>query len=706
MRIYKMTATFGKLEHETLTLEPGLNIIEAPNEWGKTTWCAFLITMFYGLDTRAKTTKTALADKEKYVPWSGSPMSGRIDLNWNGRDITIERSTKGRTPMGQFRAYETQSGIAIPELTAANCGVQLLGVEQSVYRRTGFIRQSEMPVIQDDALRRRLNALVTTGDETGDSDRLAAELKDLKNKCRYNRSGLLPQAENQKRELEEKRIELESLQLHSRKLKERLGEVKTWLRALENHEDALQYAAAEINARSVAEARDQRDQAEEKMTQLEQLCVGQPNREELEAKIRQIQTFREDLENFRIAETAVYQPTVPVPPEVFRGMTLEQAENMTEADCRNHERLRRGKRELLFLIPAFVCLLLGALALGMKVWAGAALLPAVLILLILGLRRRSARQQEQERLERKYGSGDPSRWMEMLRNYKAEDAAFAQAMQEYRGIRGDLDIRAAFLQKQREALFGSQSPERVLETWMQMLRRQENYEAACRDYFQLQKHLKTLQDLAGADVRKPAMEDTLTYSPEETQKLLAEAQAEQQRLQNRLGQYQGRMEALGDADALQRQLQEVEERVGRLEEIYEAAALALETLSQAKQELQRKFAPRISQRARDLLAQLTSGRYDRLTLGEDLSLLAGAGQEETLREILWRSDGTVDQLYLALRLAVAEELIGEVPLVLDDAFIRFDDTRLAAALEILKQESLQKQVILFTCQHREKELLA
>ena len=43
MRIYKMTATFGKLEHETLTLEPRLNVITAPNEWGKSTWSAFLL---------------------------------------------------------------------------------------------------------------------------------------------------------------------------------------------------------------------------------------------------------------------------------------------------------------------------------------------------------------------------------------------------------------------------------------------------------------------------------------------------------------------------------------------------------------------------------------------------------------------------------------------------------------------------------------
>jgi hypothetical protein len=172
MKIYSMTATFGKLEHETLTLQPGLNIIEAPNEWGKSTWCAFLVTMLYGLDTRAKTTKAALADKERYAPWSGTPMSGRIDLNWNGRDITIERASKGRTPMGIFRAYETATGLDIPELTAANCGQTLLGVERSVFTRSGFLRFSDLPVTQDDALRHRLNALVTTGDESGAAEAL------------------------------------------------------------------------------------------------------------------------------------------------------------------------------------------------------------------------------------------------------------------------------------------------------------------------------------------------------------------------------------------------------------------------------------------------------------------------------------------------------------------------------------------------------
>ena len=195
MRILSMTATFGKLEHQTLTLEPGLNILEAPNEWGKSTWCAFLVAMLYGIDTSERSTKATLANKEHYAPWSGTPMSGRIELEWNEKNITVERHTRGRLILGEFRAYETDSGIDVPELSATNCGQMLLGVERSVFLRSGFIRLSDLPVTQDDALRRRLNNLVTTGDESGAGDKLSQKLRDLKNKCRHNRTGLLPQAE-------------------------------------------------------------------------------------------------------------------------------------------------------------------------------------------------------------------------------------------------------------------------------------------------------------------------------------------------------------------------------------------------------------------------------------------------------------------------------------------------------------------------------
>jgi uncharacterized protein YhaN len=164
------------------------------------------------------------------------------------------------------------------------------------------------------------------------------------------------------------------------------------------------------------------------------------------------------------------------------------------------------------------------------------------------------------------------------------------------------------------------------------------------------------------------------------------------------------METLGSADAIQKELDVVRQRIVKLEQTYSALEYAQNALTAARAELQRRFAPRITKRTQELFAKLTGGRYNRLTLGEDLSVQAGATGEDTLRSQQWRSDGTIDQLYLALRLAVAQELTPKAPLVLDDALVRFDDDRLTAAVDILRQEAENKQVILFTCQGREKNL--
>lgn len=59
---------------------------------------------------RATRENQNLPAKERYRPWDGSSMEGAIDLIWNGRAVTIERRSQGRTPMGVFRAYETESG--------------------------------------------------------------------------------------------------------------------------------------------------------------------------------------------------------------------------------------------------------------------------------------------------------------------------------------------------------------------------------------------------------------------------------------------------------------------------------------------------------------------------------------------------------------------------------------------------------------------
>lgn len=703
MRIYKMTATFGKLEHETLTLEPGLNIITAPNEWGKSTWCAFLLAMLYGLDTRVKSTKTTLADKERYQPWSGSPMSGRIDLNWNGRDITIERSTKRRVPLGEFRAYETASGLPVEELTAANCGAMLLGVEQTVYRRAGFIRFSDLPVTQDEALRRRLNALVTTGDESGAADRLAAQLKDLRNKCRYNKSGLLPQAEAQLEQLEQKLTELESLDIQSKKLRERIEDVKTWLKQLYNHQQALAYEKQASDAVQVAQARDAMTRAEETLNQMEALCASLPPRMETEEKVRELRSFRDQWNAIREEErNAPSQPQKPEMPNPFTGLTAEDARAMAREDAKQLTQLSGGKLPLVLMAVGIVGLLAAGVLMNLTAYAFAALAGAAgLASLLLGVWQYTQGRRQTASIVEKYGTADWKQWTVPIAEFEQAVENYSEELKTYQEVTSDLEVRLMVLRKRRDSLCGLQEPEEVLEFWQQAQRQWESCEQSRLEAALARQHYEALSSMV-RPVEKPAFQDNLTQNEAETANLLAECAAEQQRLQNRLGQYQGRMEILGSVQELGLQRKRVADRISRLEETYEALTIALDTLSQARSSLQRRFAPRITQRAQEILSALTENRYHSLTMGEDFSLQAGAGQEDVLHDAIWRSDGTVDQLYLSLRLAVAEELTPEAPLVLDDALVRFDDGRMAQALKILKEMAKNKQVICFTCQNREK----
>jgi uncharacterized protein YhaN len=163
------------------------------------------------------------------------------------------------------------------------------------------------------------------------------------------------------------------------------------------------------------------------------------------------------------------------------------------------------------------------------------------------------------------------------------------------------------------------------------------------------------------------------------------------------------MEHLPEPERLQQRLNQTRRRLSELELTQQAIDCALDALETAKTELQRRFAPRIAQRAGYFLGRLTGGVYDRIQIGEDLSVQAARNNETTLRSPQWRSEGTGDQMYLALRLAVWEVLAPECPIVLDDALIRFDQERMERAMDLLQELSEKRQILLFSCQEREKE---
>ena len=322
-----------------------------------------------------------------------------------------------------------------------------------------------------------------------------------------------------------------------------------------------------------------------------------------------------------------------------------------------------------------------------------------LVLAIVMIGKQKKVQAQKTALCIRYGTDDPAQWVTLAAKYLADWNHYEQALQLLRTQRQELDSRRETLQQQAKALSGSSRSQ-----WQEVLSCWDAFADAKRNAELAEHHYKTLQSVVKT-APAPTKADELTCSELQTVQYLSEATYEQQQLQQKLGQYQGQMEALGSRDGLQKELDTVNRRIQALDQTNSALEQALNALTAARQELQRRFAPRITKSAQALFAQLTNHRYDRFVLGEDLTLQAAAQDEDVLHSQQWRSDGTVDQLYLALRLAVARELTPAAPLILDDALVRFDDTRLSTALSILKQEAQEKQVILFTCHSRERTLL-
>ena len=255
MKIKKMTASFGALDNNLLEPGDGLTVITAPNEAGKSTWAGFLKAMLYGIDTRERDKTGFLADKTRYQPWSGAPMAGELQAEWQGKAVTIRRFAARTNPFGGFEAVYTATGDPVPGLTAANAGEQLTGVGKEVYLRSAFVGQGGAAIGESRELEARISALATSGQEDVAYSAVERTLKDWRNRRRLNRSnGLIPQLEEEKsrlegtlREMEQTRHRKAQAEQELARLEEKRRELQSdleiWAR-IEKHELNRRYGEA------------------------------------------------------------------------------------------------------------------------------------------------------------------------------------------------------------------------------------------------------------------------------------------------------------------------------------------------------------------------------------------------------------------------------------------------------------------------------
>ena len=716
MDILRLSATFGRLEQRELTLSPGLNVLYAPNESGKSTWGAFIRTMLYGLSPRER---GPLADKNRFAPWSGAAMQGRMDVSAAEGDYTLLRQTKrAASPMGEFSCTYTGTATPVAGVTAQNAGEVLLGVPREVFERSAFIGQNALAVEQDAELERRIAALITTGEEDTSYSQSYERLKKQLNRRKHNKTGLIPTLEREIDDLHLTLRELNALEAQARQSQAALD-------GLERRDAALRQQAAQWQAlerQTLAEdygrAAQTAQETARRASLLEDTCAGLPDGQTLTLLEGQAAAVQADLDTLAEQRRAA-QKAERSAAEAKEALAAHPLYPADEAALRQRADAivpQKAPSPLLTVFTAGLIIISGVLAFlfradALPFWIFTAMAVLGIVTTAFAVKFRRQAIVERQKFAEKQRAALESQMAEYL-PLRAQEARLQAEARRLADIADGAEescrrrLAALTAQVRRfepgvQDLGGAQvalAAARRRQAELAAARQQAREAALYRDALQ-----KPEQSAAGASLTVP------TLSKEDTAAALSDTLAQLAAERSRFDTLTGRIRSLDRSSDLQDQLAQKQEQLSALREEYDAITLAMEALEQANTTLQNRFSPALGARAAEIFSAITAGRYDRVLLSRDFSLSAEPAGDPVGRSIRLLSQGAADQLYLAVRLAICDMVLPEekrVPLILDDALVSFDDDRLHAALDYLLAESEKRQILLFSCQKREMDYLS
>ena len=156
---------------------------------------------------------------------------------------------------------------------------------------------------------------------------------------------------------------------------------------------------------------------------------------------------------------------------------------------------------------------------------------------------------------------------------------------------------------------------------------------------------------------------------------------------------------------LQEEYDQLQEELHILENKNKSIEIAKEALKNAYEEMKKNITPKFTQNLSNTINKISNGKYKKIAINDEEGLIVEIDNGEYIPAELF-SVGTIDQLYLSLRLSMVQEISEEkMPIILDETFAYFDNERLENVLKYLINELKENQVILFTCTKREQEIL-
>ncbi len=743
MKILSVKITeFGGLCDFSLDFSDGINIIIGDNESGKSTVALFVGYMLYGIPSAKKNTPTEF-DKERSLSWGNLRAEGSITVEDGGRMYRIERSNKGRTASSEARMTDIDSGECV--YVGESVGEELLGVSRETFESCLWCGQTRTASISGAKLAETLSNLSLSADESINTVEVLKRLREEKKiyKKEKGHGGLIDDAADELlREKEKERALSAQISEKQRYAEEQRELEEQVLKTEKRFEAADRRRQAVPKIKILHRFEDLKKMDQELKVKKEALCSAEEKfafgkekpdagslerlkllREQLKGQKRRAKLLHEETES---REEIPYDATARA---LSERIALEGgADKCVDTVARMLNKLRKAIkiRKLFFFLTAIFSMA-AALCLLVFWWIAASVAAVAVLFAAIGITGAASVAKTKKSLDEflgRFGVSDiegfneelyisteeTKLYDEMCRKREETDRQMSETKRAIEHT--EHDIRIFFEKYGISSGFTDSDIGNVIEKISLYISEKARL---CRaiDISEnlISREKESLSRYNEEEIRTEVDEAVLReedFDEREAEleynRVLETREREKERLfalRNETGAIGALCERLADQKAKIAAIEEKHKEAQRQYKVLERAFLAVD---EAAMNMRRNFAPKIRECAGERLREISEDKYSRIFLSEKLELgIEVSGSERPATSF---STGTADAVYIALRLALIENIFEEeAPFFMDESFAHLDDKRAEKVMELLKEYAKEgNQVILFSCHRREAKI--
>lgn len=675
---------YGNIENKDINLKQGINIIQGKNESGKSTLLNYIISSFYGISKNKD--GRVLSDYDRYKPWNNSEFSGRIDYELDdGNKYEIFRDFNKKNPkIYNDKLEDITNKFEVDKKDGSKFFFEQTGVDKQMYLSTVVSPQEEVRLKDKDQniLIQKIANLAGTGEDNVSYKKAIEKMQEkIRDEIGTNKTTQKPIniVEKQIKEIEDKIKSISQYQDRKYEIDNEKEKIEGTLETLELEKRILMELQEATNKNDI---------------QNKEIEIKEKNKAENLLKIKQLKEEEKLLDN----ENKEIKQSITNRKELIEKNKSKQEEINSQIEKIKNENVhdsiykKNNKSKIFLAIFVTLIILCIIITITVKNYVFSGVIGAIALLDIALYANTIKKDIEYKKATHEAIDIELNKLIDEKKKTETVINEKEQELKEYEQNEKEITNKTSMIEGQIILL--EKSNEQINVELNTINREQKD-----KDYSRKDEIITKYKD------EFPGIEDLVNKGDYRTRDVDEKINNLKIMIKGLEIESSTIIPQLDEMVTLEEKLELNNTKLKELKKEEETINIAISTLTEAYEEMKNTITPKFTLNLSSSIKQISNNKYEKVTINDDNGMIVENNRGEYV-DAAKLSTGTIDQLYLALRLSMIDDLSKEkLPIILDESFAYFDNSRLENILKYLNGELNNHQTIILTCTNREKDIL-